>query len=110
MFTVKGRIWIENENGPFVGYGRVVLLEKIKETGSITEAARQMKMSYRQAWELVDEMNKKSKKPLVERIIGGKGGGGTKVTSEGEKLIRNYWKLHNNFVQFNESEAQKLEF
>ena len=67
-----------------------------------------MKMSYRQAWELVDSMNKQSKKPLVETTSGGKGGGGTIVTKEGEKIIDLYNSLNNRFYKFNQEESNKL--
>lgn len=67
-------MWIDETNGPFLGIGRVWLLEHIGEMGSITNAAKEMKMSYRQAWQLVEDMNKQAQEPLVEKILGGKGG------------------------------------
>lgn len=66
---VKGRVWLETAKGTFAGEGRITLLEKIEEFGSITEAARSMKMSYRQAWEQIDAMNKQSEKPLVDQSV-----------------------------------------
>lgn len=110
MYTVKGSIWIEGKQGAFIGSGRVVLLENIKKSGSISEAAKSMKMSYRQAWELVDSMNKQSKKPLVERTSGGAGGGGTMLTEEGERIIKLYKKLQNKFRKFNETQSKNLVF
>ena len=71
MYKINGSIWIEGEQGAFIGFGRVMLLENIKKSGSISEAAKSMKMSYRQAWELVNSMNKQSQKPLVEKTSGG---------------------------------------
>lgn len=65
----------------------MVLLERIKDCGSITKAAKSMGMSYRNAWELVASMNRLSDKPLVDRFTGGKGGGGTVLTKDGEKTI-----------------------
>ncbi|MBI2272056.1 MAG: LysR family transcriptional regulator [Bacteroidetes bacterium] len=108
MFAVKGSIWIESNKGAFIGMGRIILLEKIKEHGSITVAAKSMKMSYRQAWELVDSMNKLSKYPLVIKSSGGTGGGGTKVTKEGEKIIDLFTDLNKRFHKFNEEESKKL--
>lgn len=110
MYTVKGSIWIEGTNGTFIGYGRALLLEEIKKHGSITEAAKFMKMSYRHAWQMVDNMNKQSKSPLVEKLAGGKGGGGTKLTSEGEKALSCFWELHNNFTNFNAVATENLKF
>ena len=60
-----------------VGPGKVALLKAIRETGSISAAARRMNMSYRRAWLLVDTMNRCFRKPLVDSSPGGKGGGGS---------------------------------
>ncbi len=110
MYKINGSIWIEGERGAFIGSGRVVLLENIKKSGSISEAAKSMKMSYRQAWELIDSMNKQSQKPLVEKTSGGAGGGGTIVTKEGERVIKLFKELQNNFRKFNETQSKKLTF
>lgn len=108
MFSVKGSIWIESNKGAFIGMGRVILLEKIEEHGSITVAAKSMKMSYRQAWELINSMNKQSKQPLVIASSGGAGGGGTKVTKEGKKIIDLFKSMNERFHKFNEEESKKL--
>lgn len=73
-----------------VGPGKVALLEAIRQTGSITAAAKQMGMSYRRAWLLVDSMNHAFKRPVVDAAVGGKRGGGTLVTPLGEEVIRRY--------------------
>lgn len=109
-FRVNGRIWIETDSGTFAGYGRITLLERISQFGSITEAAKSMKMSYRQAWELIDSMNKQSERPLVTKVSGGAGGGGTVLTGEGEKLIAEYKKIHEDFRKFSELETHNLKF
>jgi molybdate transport system regulatory protein len=64
----------------FLGYGRVTLLGRIRQYGSISQTAKSMDMSYRHAWDLVDSMNRQSPEPLVETTTGGKGGGGAKIT------------------------------
>jgi molybdate transport system regulatory protein len=104
----RGRIWIDGPEGTFIGYGRVVLLERIREHGSITKAARSMEMAYRRAWDLVDSMNRQSKKLFVELATGGKGGGGARVTDEGEKAIKRFWKFHEDFQKFLKQEEKKL--
>jgi molybdate transport system regulatory protein len=53
-YELKGRLWIEGKDGTFHGYGRVMLLERIRQYGSNTEAAKSMNMLYRHAWELVE--------------------------------------------------------
>ena len=72
---MHGRLWIEGKKGTFLGHGRIVLLERIREYGSISRAAKSMEMSYHHAWDLVDSMNRQTTKPLVEKGTGGKGGG-----------------------------------
>ena len=76
-----------------IGPGKVELLEAILQTGSITAAAKEMEMSYRRAWLLVDDMNRCFKKPVVETATGGKRGGGTLVTSSGIEVIRLYRRI-----------------
>ena len=104
----RGRIWIDGTDGTFLGYGRVVLLERIQEYGSITRAAKSMEMSYRHAWDLVDSMNKQAKRPFVELATGGKGGGGARVTEDGERAIQLFWKFSEDFRRFIAKEQQKF--
>lgn len=106
----SGRIWINGKEGTFLGYGRIVLLERIREYGSITKAAKSMEMSYRHAWELVDSMNRQARQPLVEAATGGKGGGGAHVTEEGEKAIKLFWQFYTDFQDFLRQEEQNLMF
>lgn len=105
---LRGRIWIDGTEGTFLGYGRIVLLEKIREHGSITKAAKSMEMSYRHAWELAESMNKQAKKPLVESATGGKGGGGARLTEEGKKAIKLFWKFYEDFQDFLAKEEKIL--
>src|SRR5258706_11034763 len=67
-----------------IGPGRADLLGAITRTGSISAAAREMKMSYRRAWLLVEAMNSAFRRPLVETLTGGDGGGGARVPQIGE--------------------------
>lgn len=72
---------------------RIVLLAHIAEQGSITRAAKSAGLSYKAAWDAIDELNNLAQKPLVERSVGGKGGGGAKLTAEGERVLRLYQRL-----------------
>ncbi|MDD6055373.1 MAG: TOBE domain-containing protein [Helicobacter sp.] len=90
---VLGRIWIKENNKNFLGHGKVELLERIAKSGSIAKAAKEMHMSYKAAWDSIDAMNKLSKTPLVEKISGGKGGGGTRVTQKGLRFIELFRKM-----------------
>jgi molybdate transport system regulatory protein len=90
---IEGRIWFKKEGKNLLGNGRVELLEKIDEYGSISKASKAMKMSYKAAWDMVDAMNNLSDKPLVEKVTGGKNGGGTQVTPVGIELINTFKKF-----------------
>src|ERR1700709_345163 len=92
-FKLNGRIWIETNNGRLLGIGRIELLERIKNSGSIRQAALQMKMSYKQAWEFVDDMNRQLETPVVISQRGGKGGGTAIVTEKGDELIEKFHSL-----------------
>ena len=73
-----------------LGPGKVDLLEEIDRSGSISKAARELGLSYRRAWTLVDTMNKSFKSSLVEGSAGGKKGGGAQLTPLGKKMIKTY--------------------
>jgi len=98
-FKIKGRIWIYSDNGTVIGEGRLKLLIGIEETGSISQAAKQMKMSYKKAWEMVNTMNLQFKTPIVVGSQGGIHGGGSKLSETGRNLIEKYASL----VQKNEN-------
>src|SRR4030066_507028 len=104
-YELMGRIWIEGKDGTFLGYGRVILLERIKEYGSISEAAKSMDMSYRHAWELVDSINRQAREPLIETATGGKGGGGARLTAAGEGAVSAFRDLHARLRGFLEQET-----
>jgi molybdate transport system regulatory protein len=77
----------------FVGPGKIALLEAIRETRSITAAARAMGMSYRRAWILVDEMNRALAGPAVATAAGGEHGGGSTLTALGEEVVDVYRRI-----------------
>jgi len=76
-----------------IGPGKVRLLELINETGSISAAGRALEMSYRQAWLLVDELNRMFREPVVHAQTGGGGGGGAVVTETGNDIVRLYREM-----------------
>ena len=108
LYNFRGHIWIDGKEGTFIGYGRVILLERIREYGSITKAAKSMDMSYRHAWELIDSMNRQAPSPFIETSTGGKGGGGTRLTEEGEQAIKMFWDFHKDFQVFLANEEKKI--
>jgi molybdate transport system regulatory protein len=88
--TLNGRIWFETPEGKLLGHGRVELLERIQQSGSLRQAALQMKMSYRQAWEIVSYMNEHFSAPVVISQRGGKGGGSAQLTEKGLQAITQF--------------------
>jgi molybdate transport system regulatory protein len=73
-----------------LGPGKVLLLERIAQEGSISAAGRSMNMSYKRAWELVSDINGSFSEPLVASQTGGKAGGGARLTERGVELVRHY--------------------
>ncbi len=98
--AVRGRIWLERDGELYMGFGRVMLLERIDRLGSISAAAKSMKLSYRNAWLWIEAMNHLSPAPLVEKVTGGTGGGYTRLTEAGHKVISEYKELSARFQEF----------
>jgi molybdate transport system regulatory protein len=73
-----------------IGPGKIRLLELIDAHGSIAAAGRAMDMSYRRAWLLIDNMNRCFRKPLVQKQMGGEGGGGAALTPFGRRVVKHY--------------------
>ena len=88
MASLSVRIALDPEGR--IGPGKIELLEAIAACGSISAAGRKMTMSYRRAWDLVEELNGLFESPVVERQVGGKNGGGASLTPLGETLVRRY--------------------
>ncbi|GAA4324415.1 winged helix-turn-helix domain-containing protein [Mucilaginibacter gynuensis] len=99
-FTLNGRIWIDVDGEKMLGHGRVELMERIQASGSIRQAALQMKMSYKQAWDLVNHINSHFESPVIISQRGGKGGGSAVITAEGQKLIQQFHHLQQKFNLF----------
>lgn len=86
----RPRLRIMLGNATAIGPGKARLLALIEETGSISAAAREMGMSYRRAWTLVESLNAAFRAPLVEAAAGGRGGGGARVTAAGRDALARY--------------------
>ncbi len=107
-FVVNGSLWIESNGERFFGPGPVELLERIEKTGSINQAAKQMQMSYKKAWEIINALNAEAGHPYVVTQTGGTSGGGSTITKEAKVMIAWYQKLREKFKSFLEKETQKL--
>ena len=91
---------IADEGGRQRGKGRIELLEKIGELGSISGAAKALGLSYKAAWEAVEGMNNLSDEPLIVRVAGGKCGGGSVLTAFGMQALSAFRRLDNEYQQF----------
>ncbi|MDD3476543.1 MAG: TOBE domain-containing protein [Sulfurimonas sp.] len=81
---------------------RVALLSAIEEVGSLSRAAKMVPLSYKGAWDMIDSMNNFCPSPVVEKVTGGVGGGGTKLTEYGKNLVKTYeviYKEHQKFLE-----------
>jgi len=87
------RISIVFESGARIGPGKAKLLESIRDTGSISAAARNMGMSYKRAWVLLDSMNRAFNEPVVKAAPGGSGGGGAILTPFGAEVLERYRRI-----------------
>lgn len=90
QLALEGKVWMTVGGQRLGGSDRVALLAAIAEHGSITQAAKAVKMSYKGAWDAIEGMNNLAGVPLVERLTGGKGGGGTSLTPRGTQLVENF--------------------
>ncbi|MCX5919137.1 MAG: winged helix-turn-helix domain-containing protein [Deltaproteobacteria bacterium] len=87
---VKSKVWIEAGGEVVAGDGKINLLERIEEAGSIQKAAGEIGMSYRHAWGFLQKMEKRGGIKLVVTQIGGREGGGAKLTPQGKEFLRRY--------------------
>ena len=92
--TVRVRIYLEGTLA--IGPGRIELLEGVQRTGSLAQAAREMKMSYRRAWLLMQSLNRSLRGPASLPARGGRKGGGATVTPLGNALIKAYRQMEAN--------------
>jgi molybdate transport system regulatory protein len=91
-----------------IGPGKIQLLENIHKCGSISAAGRAMEMSYKRAWDLVDEINRICRQAAVEPQTGGKNGGGAVLTPFGISLVTRYRKIERNATTAVRKELQAL--
>ncbi|GAP34981.1 winged helix-turn-helix domain-containing protein [Piscinibacter sakaiensis] len=88
--TARFRLRVTVGDAIAIGPGKIALLEAIAATGSLTEAARHLGMSYRRAWLLLDQINRSLKLPAVDSAKGGAHGGGSVLTAVGEEVVTLY--------------------
>ena len=109
--SVKSKIWIEINGRPFFGEGRRDLLKSIEKKGSISQAAQELGISYKKAWSYVRSMEDRLGFRLVEKQVGGKGGGGAVLTEQGKRLVKKFdCLLSGNQEAVNESFRKIFQF
>jgi molybdate transport system regulatory protein len=86
-------IRVQFDNGSALGPGKVQLMEQVAETGSIRKAATRMRMSYRKAWLLLNDLKEAFGTPVVTTATGGRTGGGAVLTPFGKSLVNEYRAL-----------------
>ena len=92
-----------------LGPGKADLLELIEQNGSIAAAGRAMKMSYKRAWMLVDEMNAAFREPLVDSTRGGQQGGGARLSDTGRTVLMHYRRLEENAAAAGRTEVAAIQ-
>jgi len=103
------RCWITLDQEKFFGPGRLQLLTLIESEGSLSKAAQQMGMSYKKAWDMVNDLNSRGSQPYVLLKKGGEKGGGAEITRHAELLISRFRVLEENLENLAISEAAILD-
>lgn len=105
---LSGNLWFNRNNDKFLGADRIRLLEKIDELGSITKAAKAVGICYKTAWDTVNAINNLAEQPLVDSLTGGKGGGGTRLTSAGREIVTQFNLIQQELHRYLDSVEEKL--
>lgn len=108
-YSIKSRLWIENDEGIFLGEGRVRLLKAIISKGSLSKAAASMNMSYKKAWTLLSAINARASEPVSINSVGGKGGGGVEITPYGKKIVAEFDRINQECWKFLDQQLKTLE-
>ena len=107
--TIKTNLRFTFAGGARLSHGKAELLELIRETGSIRQAAQRMDMSYRRGWLLSDELNRMFLQPVIETKHGGKSGGGAVLTEFGEALLARFRDMEKRTAAALKADLQWLE-
>jgi molybdate transport system regulatory protein len=109
MSDVRLTVRVDFGSAGAIGPGKIRLLEAIHRTGSISQAGRALRMSYRRAWLLVDDLNRSFREPVVATQPGGMRGGGAAVTSFGRELIKTYRSIETRATTATKRQLHNLE-
>jgi molybdate transport system regulatory protein len=109
---VRGAVWLEMHGAALGGSQRIALLRAVADEGSITHAAKACGISYKAAWDAIDAMNTLAGEPLVERSAGGRGGGSTRLTARGQRLVERFEQIdaaHARFLKLLDEQSLDLD-
>lgn len=95
QLRIRSKIWLEVDGQSFLGDGRYRLLSAVQRNGSINAAARDLGLSYRKIWSQLQAMEESAPFPIMERRVGGKGGGASQLTAEILTLMEQFQALRN---------------
>lgn len=107
-YILRGRIWIEVHHKTLLGEGKVHLLKKTAEHGSLRKAAKEMNLSYRKAWYSLNQMNKAAGTPLIVLKRGGRQGGIAQITPFGKEILGKFKKAEEEFIAFLNAQTRCL--
>ncbi|HJV64232.1 MAG TPA: TOBE domain-containing protein [Geomonas sp.] len=105
---LQASLWLQKSQQRYLGEERIALLEKIDELGSIAKAAKAAGISYKSAWDTLNQINNLAEAPLVERVTGGRGGGGTSLTEAGKKVVEQFLIVQEEHRKFLINLGQRL--
>ena len=98
--SVGAELWLSLDGRNLAGARRVALLAEIARLGSITQAAKAVGLSYKGAWNAIEDMSNQAGEPLLDRTVGGKGGGSTRLTPRGLRLVGNFTLIQQEHARF----------
>ncbi len=100
QFNINGNLWISKGDDLFVGPNQIRLIQQVTADGSIHAAAQNLHISYQNAWQMIDKMNRISPIPLVTRYKGGVDGGGCIISNFGKQLFQQYEEKEKQLQKF----------
>ncbi len=105
---IKSKLWIEIGDEPVFGRGRRFLLEAVDKYGSLSQAAKEINISYRKAWGYIKAMEERLGIKLVERHSGGKDGGGAILTGNARNFLKKYKELEEGVKEIVDEKFRKI--
>ncbi|MCK9224470.1 MAG: LysR family transcriptional regulator [Candidatus Muirbacterium halophilum] len=97
--SVDGKFWLKNNKDICISEGKIELIKKVVSEGSISKAAKKMQMSYKAAWDMIEEINSFTSSVIIEKNRGGKNGGGCQITSFGKNFLKKYDKISEEYSE-----------